>query len=160
MREQGVAIRAATVVVYCMLATATMALTEPKPDPKRFNAEVAQGLSGIQEGQHALTGSVAELREQLAELRRDVGSLHDDLRQLRDLVQSGIDHNKEMREEVRGLYVESSGLKGDIAQAVKQIDTLDQEIDSFRLSSGIIMALVIVLQLAVIALTFRGRSGM
>ncbi|MBI3783202.1 MAG: hypothetical protein HY270_07360 [Deltaproteobacteria bacterium] len=146
--------------LLCALATVAVAAPDPKTDAKRLGVEVAQGLTSLQDGQRGLTTSVGELRDRLNELRRDVSALHDDVRQLRDLVQGGIDHSKEMREEVRGLYVESSGLKGDIAQAVKQIDTLDQEIDAFRLSSGIIIALVIVLQLALIALTFRGRSGM
>ena len=63
-----------------------------------------------------------------------------------------------MREEVRGLYVESSGLKGDIAQAGKQVEGLEQSLGSFRLSAGIVVAMVIVLQFVLVGLTFRGRG--
>jgi methyl-accepting chemotaxis protein len=141
--------------------SAVKAAPDSKVDAKRFNpAEVTQGFASLQEAQRGLAASIGELRGQIDELRSTVGSMHEDLKQARDLVQTSIDHNKEMREEVRGLYVESSGLKGDIAQTGKAVEALQQELGSFRLSSGIIIALVIVLQLLLISLTFRGRGGL
>ena len=63
-----------------------------------------------------------------------------------------------MREEVRGLYVESSGLKGDIAQVSKDIQTVNENFGNFRYSVGALIAVVIVLQLIVVALALRGRG--
>jgi len=155
------AVPAAIAAWLLMHIGAAAAAPDAKAEAKRFNpAEVTQGLATVQEAQRGVATSLAEIRAQVGDLRRDLGALHDDLRQLRDLTQGGVDHNKDMREEVRGLYVESSGLKGDIAQTGKQVDALAQELGSFRLSSGIIIAVVIVLQLVLIGLTFRGRSGL
>lgn len=121
-------------------------------------AETTQTLNDIQEAQRALATSVAQLRDQLAELQRALNGERDEVRQNRDQLQAGLDQAKGMREEVRGLYVESSGLKGDIAQVGKQVEGLETSLGNFRLSAGIMVALIIVLQLVLVGLMFRGRG--
>ena len=138
------------------------------PDPKAARAATAQleqAVSAINaiEGEHkALTASITELRSQVSDLQRALGDLREEIRQKQEAAHGAIDQTltqiKEMREEVRGLYVESSGIKGDVAQAVKQVDALDENLDSFRLSAGIIVAVVIVLQLVLMGLALRSRG--
>lgn len=121
-------------------------------------AETSQTLNEVLEAQRSLAASLSQLRDQVGELQRSLSAERDEVRQNRDLLQAGIDQSKGMREEVRGLYVESSGLKGDIAQVGKQVEGLDASLGNFRLSAGIVVAIVIVLQLALVGLMFRGRG--
>jgi chromosome segregation ATPase len=112
----------------------------------------------LAEAQRSLAASISQLRDQLSELQRSLNADRDEFRQNRDLVQAGLDQAKGMREEVRGLYVESSGLKGDIAQVGKQVEGLETSLGNFRLSTGIVVAVVIVLQIVLVGLMFRGRG--
>ncbi len=121
-------------------------------------SEVMQGISALNEAQRSLAVTLSELRDQLTELQGSVGEGHDAMRQNHDAVQAAMEQIKGMREEVRGLYVESSGLKGDIAQLGEQVEGLDDSLASFRLSAGIVVAVVIVLQLALVGLMFRARG--
>jgi len=135
------------------------------PDPKvarAASAQVEQSLNVLLEQEKALAASVAELRAQIAELQRMLGEGREETKQKQEATHGLLDATqiqvKEMREEVRGLYVETSGLKGDVAQAAQQINSLDQNLSSFRLSAGIVVAVVIVLQLVLVGLTFRNRG--
>ncbi len=135
------------------------------PDPKAARAATAQleqGVNAIAEQQKALTASVTELRAQVSDLQRTLGELREEIHQKHDaaagVFEQELTQTKEMREEVRGLYVESSGIKGDVGQAAEKVDALDANLDSFRLSAGIIVAVVIVLQLVLMGLAFRVRG--
>jgi len=159
-----VAARLIGVVLGCTVLSAALAHGAP-PDPKaeaktkRLNpTEVVQAVEVVAEAQRALAATLGQVREQLNETQRTLGELRDELRQNRDVEQTVLEQTKGMREEVRGLYVESSGLKGDIAQAGKQVEGLDQSLGSFRLSAGIVVAVIIVLQFVLIGLMFRGRG--
>ncbi|MFQ5665078.1 MAG: hypothetical protein ACE5I7_01475 [Candidatus Binatia bacterium] len=114
-------------------------------------------LDAVAEAQRQLTADLAQLRDQLSELHGSVADTRGDVRQTRDAVQLAMKQIKGMREEVRGLYVESSGLKGDIAETGKQVDELGARLGSFRVSTGIVMAVVLVLQVVLVGLMFRGR---
>lgn len=118
---------------------------------------MSQGINALIEAQRSLAADISQLRDQLNALQQGVGEGHDEVRQNRDLLQTSLEQIKGMREEVRGLYVESSGLKGDIAQVGKQVEELDASLGNFRLSSGIVVAVVIVLQVVLVGLMFRGR---
>jgi chromosome segregation ATPase len=119
--------------------------------------EVSQDLNAVIEAQRSLAADISQLRDQLNALQRGVGEGHDEVRQNRDVLQTSLEQIKGMREEVRGLYVESSGLKSDIALVGKQVEELDASLGNFRLSSGIVVAVVIVLQVVLVGLMFRGR---
>jgi len=163
-RRHTVVLRAA-VALALLWATAALAAPDPKADPKAKKdgvAEVLPAINQITETQHALAASLAQLREQVADLQRAVADSRSETRDKHDasqqLVEQIRDQVEGMRKEVWGLYVESSGLKGDIAQTDKQVEGLDQSLGSFRLSAGIVVAVVIVLQFVLVGLTFRGRG--
>jgi methyl-accepting chemotaxis protein len=133
-------------------------LAQPK-DPKRPTlADVSQSVSRLVEEQRDLARVTGQLRQDLGAMQQSLADLQAELRQQREAAQAAHTHDREMREEVRGLYVESSGLKGDIAQVSTQVEALQQEVGNFRFSSGIIAALIIVLQLVVAGLALRGRG--
>ncbi len=149
---------AALVLLWC---TAAVAAPDPKAEAKAKKAnpaEVVQRLDAVVEAQRSLAVTLSQLRDQLSDTQKSIGELRDELRENHDASQGLLEQVKGMREEVRGLYVESSGLKGDIAQAGKQVEGLDQSLGSFRLSAGIVVAIVIVLQFVLVGLTFRGRG--
>ena len=120
--------------------------------------ETQQSLNEILEGQRSLSVSLSELRDRIDELRNSLADSRAEVRQNHDTVQGAIEQLKGMREEVRGLYVESSGLKGDIAQVGQQVENLGASLASFRLSAGIVVAVVVVLQIALVGLMLRGRG--
>jgi chromosome segregation ATPase len=129
---------------------------ELKAPPR--GSDLAQEVATLLEGQRSLAATLAQLREQLDAMQRGLGGAQDEIRESRDLLQAAMEQIKGMREEVRGLYVESSGLKGDIAQLGKQVEGLEGNLGSFRLNSGILLAVVLVLQFTLVALMFRGRG--
>ena len=159
---------------WCSLAVAlTLAasglaartLAAPAPDPKaeaRAKAlsppQVTQTLDAILETQRNLATAITQLRDRLNDVQSSVSQVHDELRQGHDTEQTALDQLKGMREEVRGLYVESSGVKSDVAQVGKQVESLDQSLGGFRLSSGVVVAVVIVLQVVLVGLLLRGRG--
>ena len=123
-------------------------------------------IDQLAETQRALAAAQSELREQLSqqlsETQRALTELRDETREKHEasqrVVDQILDQVEGMRKEVWGLYVESSGLKNDIAQTGKQVEGLDESLGSFRLSAGIVVALVIVLQFVLVGLTFRSRG--
>jgi len=129
-------------------------------DPKAKKAAEAttQTLNALIEAHHTLAVDLSQLRDQLKEAQSAIADVQADLRQDRDTTVGMLEQIKGMREEVRGLYVESSGLKGDIAQLGKQVEGLDSSLGNFRLSAGIVVAVVIVLQVVLVGLLLRGRG--
>jgi len=107
------------------------------------------------ERERALSAALSEAREAIARLQQKSTELEGDLRQARETQHNLLEQMRELREEVRGLYVESSGLKGDIAQLGDKLDGFIDELGSFRLSAGILVALVILLQIAALAFALR-----
>jgi len=139
------------------------AAPDPKaPRPAPTPSQVEQSLAAVRAAQTDLASSINDLRSQMTDLQRAITELREEARQGResnhDILEMAVNQVKEMREEVRGLYVESSGIKGDVGHASKRVETLDASLGSFRLSAGIIVAVVIVLQLVLVGLTFRNRG--
>jgi chromosome segregation ATPase len=151
---------AAALVYAPSRAAAQRATGHPKAkEGKATSASaVSQDLNAVIEAQRSLAADISQLRDQLNAVQQAVGEGHDEVRQNRDVLQTTLEQIKGMREEVRGLYVESSGLKSDIAQLGKQVEGLDTSLGNFRLSSGIVVAVVIVLQVVLVGLMFRGRG--
>ena len=161
MARFGRSARRVSAAVTLVLCVASMSAAAARPDPKTPKVkgpDVTQTLNAMMEAQHSLAVGQSQLRDQLSELERSLSETRDEIRQNRDAIQSQLDQIKGMREEVRGLYVESSGLKGDIAQVGKQVEDLGGSLGNFRLSSGIVVAVVIVLQVVLMGLMFRGRG--
>lgn len=105
-----------------------------------------------------MSGTVSELQETVGRLAHRVGELEAEVRQLREQHHNAVEQLRELREEVRGLYVESSGLKGDLAQVADKIDGLTDNLANFRLSAGMIAALLVLLDIVAVALTLRRSS--
>jgi len=155
-------------VAMLMLLSCTAAAA-PTPDPKAEAkakkvppVDIMPAIDQIVAAQHDAAVALSQLREQLSATQRAVSELRDETRAKHDasqgVVDQVLDQVEGMRKEVWGLYVESSGLKGDIAQTDKQVEGLDQSLGNFRLSAGIVVAVVIVLQIGLIGLMFRGRG--
>ena len=140
-----------------MAAPAGRPDAKAKPTPLPIG-ELMDRVNALADGQRQLAGQLADLSEELTAAQRSVSEGRDEVRENRDELQSILDQVKGMREEVRGLYVESSGFKGDIAQVGKQVEGLDISLGNFRLSAGIVVAAIIVLQIVLVGLTFRGRG--
>jgi TolA-binding protein len=170
-------LRSNLIVLLALAALlSTGALAEPAPDPKgeaRGKAvnvtQMTQTLDAVVEAQRSLAASLAQVQEQLHDLQSRLSQLQDAVQQGHASAQGTLDQTqanldqlvdqlKETREEVRGLYVESSGVKSDVAQVGKQVETLDQGLGGFRLSSGVVVAVLIVLQVVLVGLMFRGRG--
>lgn len=148
----------AAAILLCVAGREAQA-ADPKPDPKRAaQVETAQQLSTLLDSDKAMAASVGALREDVSALQRSLTELRAELRQQQEAGQAAHEHNKEMREEVRGLYVETSGLKGDIAQVSEEVDSVQRELGNFRFSSGIVAALILVLQVVLALLALRGRG--
>ena len=162
--RQGCALRPAVPLALVVLLVCPARLSaEPagKADAKAKaskQSDVSQEINALFEAQRSLAVSLSELRDQLTELQRSVSEGRDEVRAHHEALQGAVEPITGMREEVRGLYVESSGLKGDIAQLGKQVDGLEGSLASFRLSAGIVVAVVIVLQIVLVGLMFRGRG--
>jgi len=160
----GCGLRPAMALVFMLLLAAPatlLAQSTGKADAKaaaRKTAEVAQDVTAMLEAQRSLAVSLSELRDEVKELQRSISEGRDEVRTNHDALQAALEQVKGMREEVRGLYVESSGLKGDIAQLGKQVDGLEGSLASFRFSAGMVVAAVIVLQIVIVGLMFRGRG--
>jgi gas vesicle protein len=140
-------------------AAAERTKARPQKEAKAVSAAAAsQDLNALIEAQRSLAADISQLRDQLNAVQQGVGEGSDEVRQNRDVLQATLEQIKGMREEVRGLYVESNGLKSDIAQLGKQVEGLDTSLGNFRLSSGIVVAVIIVLQVVLVGLMFRGRG--
>lgn len=147
------------VVVVVALVAGSAIGQAGKVDPKKATGpNVAEQLSALGARQESLEAGLQRLGNDLGELRESLKGLREELRQQQESIGAAHQHDRDMREEVRGLYVETSGLKGDIAQVGQQVDGARQELDSFRFSSGIIAALIVVLQVVVGGVALRGRG--
>ena len=161
----------AVLLLACSAATAPAA--PPKAEAKATKTppvDLMPAIEQIADAQRALAASVAQLRQQLSEqladqltqTQRAISELRDQTREKHEASQQVLDQVLDqvegMRKEVWGLYVESSGLKNDIAQTGKQVEGLDQDLGNFRLSAGIVVAIVVVLQFVLVGLAFRGRG--
>jgi chromosome segregation ATPase len=139
-------------------ATAAESTGRSSRPKKAAPVDLTQSLNAIAEAQRMLAVDLSQLRDQLNDVQDRLGEARDEVRQNRDTLQGALEQIKGMREEVRGLYVESSGLKGDIAQVGKQVDDLGSSLGNFRLSAGIVVAVVLALQVVLVGLMFRGRG--
>lgn len=134
----------------------------PRPETLKLTEDLAALRAELEragERNHALATAVAEMREAIGRLQQRLGDLEAEGRQEWEAQHHALEQLRELREEVRGLYVESSGLKGDIAQLSDRHETLADEFKGFRLSAGILAALLLLLQLVAVALLLRGMKS-
>lgn len=167
-RVVGWGTRCAVLVAALSLTSTAEGRQPPAPAPaaQTQSAKLAEELSALRalvaqeaERNRALSNTLTELQDTLSRLVHRVGELETDVRQLREQQHNAQEQAREMREEVRGLYVESSGLKGDIAQVSDKIDGLTDNLGNFRLSAGMIAALLVLLDIVAVALILRRTSS-
>ena len=144
------------VVVAIALPSPAAAQKAARPDPTKQIEALDQSIQ-------TLRNEVQALQEQVRELSERLLSLADEQRTEREAagaqIETGKQTHEELRELLRGLYVESSGIKADVAQAREDVQAVSNSMESFRLSSGILIAVVIVLQVILAALALRGGKG-
>jgi hypothetical protein len=154
---------------WLLLALLVSVLPVPQPQPTSAQtprveaaaggpAEINERLTALVDAHRAMLLTLDELRGQMAAVQEALAELQESARRSQERFQTEAHQLEEMREEVRGLYVESSGLKGDIAQLGERVEGFEGSLGSFRSSAGIVVAVVIVLQLVLVGLTFRGHS--
>lgn len=125
--------------------------------------ELGKRLDAVEARQKAIQDQIKDLQDQIRDASERILNLADEQRKGREVAASQLDAAKQAHDElrglVRGLYVESSGLKADVAQAREDVQAVDGSMESFRLSSGILIAVVILLQVILAALALRGGRG-
>jgi hypothetical protein len=95
------------------------------------------------------------LSEQLEQLKERVDWLYYEVTLRRD-EHTGIDQEvKAMRDEVKGLYVESSTVKQAIDALKEDVGGVNANVSSFRTFSGLFIALMILLLAVIFAMTVR-----
>lgn len=144
----------ALIMSCAVAASAAPEKAAPKPD---FGRQI-----------EALAQTQAALQQQITELREAINGVGDKLRGVGDSLAEqreslvGVEKaNKtsddELAELVRGLYVEVSGVKGDVGLVRQDVQTLNDSVESSRLGSGILIAAVIGLQIILVLLVIRSR---
>jgi len=114
-----------------------------------------QGLKAVQSELQGVGGRVEELSARISELAEEQRKSRENEPAAGAAAK---ENHEELRELLRGLYVESSTVKADLAQVRADVQVVNESVESYRVSSGVLVALVIVLQVIVVALAFRGRG--
>lgn len=95
------------------------------------------------------------LSEQLEQLKERIDWLYYEVTLRRD-EHTGIDQElKATRDEVKGLYVESSSVKQAIDALKEDVGGVNSNVSSFRTFSGLFIALMILLLAVIFAMTVR-----
>ena len=151
------------VVAVAMAAVSTspaLAAERATKAPKAPRVDVGKRFDAVEADQKAIQDQIKGLQDQIRDLSEHLLNLADEQRKEREAEANQVDAGKqthdELRELVRGLYVETSGLKADVAQAREDVQTVNGSMESFRLSSGILIAVVILLEVILAALALRG----
>ena len=105
-------------------------------------------LHQLADAQRALGDQVQQLKEALDGLRGEVGKCNE--------AQASHDQEaKAMREEVKGLYWESSTVKQQIDALKDDISAVNSNVSNFRTFSGFFIALMILLLAVIFVMTIR-----
>ena len=119
----------------------------PAP-PSPQAAEDRALLHQLADAQRALGDQVQQLKEALDGLRSDIANRND--------AQASHDQEaKAMREEVKGLYWESSTVKQQIDALKEDISAVNSNVSNFRTFSGFFIALMILLLAVIFVMTIR-----
>jgi hypothetical protein len=116
----------------------------PTPDP---------ALAQIPE----IAASLAEVRREIAALREDLASLGGRLDAIATTASAVKNIAEPMREEVRGLYVESSNLRGEVARLEETYNTNTEALAKSRYVLTLLLVATAVLQAVVLAVLLRSR---
>jgi chromosome segregation ATPase len=154
--------RLAAVTLLCM-ATVQIAAGQEDATPKGARRAAASAaasaaskqaasdralLHQIAEAQRSLGDEVQRLKERLEEAHNTLGGMWE-----QHVAHEG--EMKAMREEVKGLYVESSAVKQAIDALKEDIQAVDSNVSGFRTFSGFFIAVMILLLAVISVLTIR-----
>ena len=149
----------AAVVLSLLLAGAVEAAPE-KPAPR---PDVGKQIEVLTQTQAALQQQIVELRQAVTQSGEKTQNSADALAaQQRDALADAEKADKtahdELAELAKGLYVEVSGVKGDVDLLRGDLQALNASVESSRLGSGILIAAVIALQIILVLLAIRARG--
>jgi hypothetical protein len=117
------------------------ASSKASPEDRAFLLQLAEAQRG--------------LSEQLEQLKERIDWLYYEVTLRRD-EHTGIEQEvKAMRDEVKGLYVESSTVKEAIDVLKGDVSGVDSNVSAFRTFSGLFIALMILLLAVIFAMTVR-----
>jgi hypothetical protein len=115
---------------------------------RRASVEDRAFLIQLGEAQRALSEQLDQLKERIDWLYYEVTLRRDE--------HTGIDQEvKAMRDEVKGLYVESSTVKQAIEALKGDVGGVNSNVSAFRTFSGLFIALMILLLAVIFAMTIR-----
>ena len=129
-------------------ATDTAPRAQGRTAASRANSEDRAFLLQLAEAQRALSEQLEQLKERIDWLYYEVTLRRDE--------HTGIDQEvKAMRDEVKGLYVESSTVKQAIDALKEDVGGVNSNVSAFRTFSGLFIALMILLLAVIFAMTIR-----
>jgi chromosome segregation ATPase len=147
------------VVVLCIGATRIASGQEGTPARRRAESPAAAAASKQAASDRALLHQIAEAQRSLGD---EVQRLKERLERAHDTLGGMWEHHtafegelKAMREEVKGLYVESSAVKQAIDTLKEDIKSVDSNVSGFRTFSGFFIAVMILLLAVISVLTIR-----
>jgi septal ring factor EnvC (AmiA/AmiB activator) len=104
---------------------------------------------------HQLAEAQRALGDQLQQLRARVDGLHDTLASAADARTTLDEEVKAMRDEVKGLYWESSQVKQQIDALKEDLAGVNGNVSNFRTFSGFFIAVMILLLAVIFVMTIR-----
>ncbi len=145
---------ASALLLLALAATARATDVSPRAEGRSARAAPRAGnedrafLLQLAEAQRALSEQLEQLKERIDWLYYEVTLRRDE--------HTGIDQEvKAMRDEVKGLYVESSTVKQAIDALKDDVGGVNSNVSSFRTFSGLFIALMILLLAVIFAMTIR-----
>jgi peptidoglycan hydrolase CwlO-like protein len=135
-----------------VLAGVASAAPAPKPvaPPPPDNKETEAFLRQMSDAQKWLGEEVWKIKDK-------VDSLPDTIAQCKEGQTASQEQIDKLRDEVKGLYVEISGVKQQFDEMKTEIDGVNANVTSFRNSSGVFLALVLVMAFISTVLTVLRR---
>ena len=157
-RRPSPRVRILAAIALSLLFAATAAAAPEKPTPR---PDVGRQIEALAQTQLELQQQIGALREAVNRLNERVQAFSDAAGEEREALAGVEKANKvahdELGELVRGLYVEVSGVKGDVGLVRGDVQALNASVESSRLGSGILIAAVIALQIILVLLAIRSR---
>ena len=149
----------ALVLAACVAAVATPRALLAQDAARRAAAPKPAVVNRQTEEDRALLRQLAEaqrgLGEQMQEVKEALDAVHGDLATQQDKQNELEQEVKAMREEVKGLYVESSSVKQQIDAVRDDVKDVDSNVSGFRGYSGFFLALMLLTLVVIFFLVLR-----
>ena len=109
--------------------------------------------------QRALLNQMAEAQkwagEQLWHVKEGIDALPGQISELKDAIAARDEDLQKMRDEVKGLYVETSSLRSQLEELKADIGGVNANVSGFRTFSGFFIAVMILLLAVIFIMTIR-----